>query len=191
MFDEVSATMKPRVEETLASWIARYFVFAIPIVSLFVRSLTALLSQDLKGVFRRVLSLPEDFLFIAFTFVLSGVAGMVPAFTNFYLQRGSNPTTSGLALLLFIVLAAVIVHILDSYLVQPELENFWICNQELKSRAERIASGELTETPAGSYEWEMSHWKSLIMGSFWWSVSLASSGYLFYYVTEIVTGGRK
>jgi hypothetical protein len=127
-------------EEQLAGWIGRNIAIFIPCFNLALRLFLNFLIRDTPGTFRRLFALPEDLIFISLSFVFAGMGGLIPSFTLHYSSHHSSPEVAGSILTAIGVGAAILVHVLDSKVVQPIFQRIYVANRHVN--ANDIPEGE-------------------------------------------------
>src|SRR6476661_5207555 len=161
-----------RIEEQIADLAKLYLPLALPILNLTTRMFLNVLSRDIRGIHRRLFSLPEDLMFISLSLEFAGIAGVIPNFTAFYQRDNYDPTTAGIIVSAILYFVAFLIHWWNKNQVEPRFQSVFISGHEIEKRIKKERKTR-NNLPATTNEVMRVFNGEYIVGTFCWFLELA------------------
>src|ERR1051325_5312001 len=120
-----------RIEEIIADWAKKCLPLALPLLNLTTRMALNILSRDIRGIHRRLFSLPEDLIFISLSLEFAGIAGVIPRFTAFYQRDDYDPVIAGIVVSAILFFVAFAIHWWNKTQVEPRFQDVFISVHEI------------------------------------------------------------
>src|SRR6478609_2715786 len=128
-----------RFEEQIIDLAKQFLPLALPILNLTTRMFLNILSRDIRGIHRRLFSLPEDLMFISLSLEFAGIAGVIPSFTMFYRKDGYDPAIAGIVVSAILYFVAFAIHWWNKNQVEPRFQSVFISGHEIEKRIRKAA----------------------------------------------------
>ena len=161
-----------QIEKSLIAILREYLIVAIPFTILALRLLVRWVArEEPKEIFRGVLTLPLDLMFISMSLVLMGLARLAPKFAARYNSDRDADLSGAILLIILVFLASVLTYMGRG--TRVVWQKFYTAWQQLSNRRLQSTFEWGDFSAAGRFLWMLGYWimmMSILLAQFLISV---------------------